>query len=112
MGTYNSILARIACPICGNTREKEIQYKHGSLRQYKYHIGDRIEPPADREQTARIEEQVDGITECSVCQTRALKCIVTFRRDVIVGVTILPALWPGPPAATSEKRPRRHKRRH
>ena len=89
MGLFNSLIANAPCPICDTTLEKEIQFKHGAVRQYQYRIGDELRL-VDGALSTPGKVQVDGITACSVCQTPSLLSKIVIDAGVITAVSILP----------------------
>jgi len=96
MGLFNSLMANAACPICDSTLEKEIQFKHGAVRQYRYRIGDRLRLSEGVPSTPG-KVQVEGITTCLVCQTASLVSKITIDADIITAVSVLPILDTAPP---------------
>ena len=44
MGMYDTIIGKIECPDCKQTKEREIQTKRGPRLMETYHLGDTVEP--------------------------------------------------------------------
>lgn len=42
MGSFNSLDVTIACPSCQVIASREIQFRHGAVWQYRYHLGDEL----------------------------------------------------------------------
>ena len=107
MGAFNIVSAVAECPLCGSKRLREIQFKHGKIRQYRYSIGDAV--VADSNAPLLQSEVVSGTTECEVCLTRYLKCQIRLRDGKIAAAEILPALLGGakPQGDSSARRQKR-----
>jgi uncharacterized C2H2 Zn-finger protein len=92
MGTYNTILASLACPRCGSVVEAEIDCKFGWAGDMKtLRIGDEYPWVDNRKQFQNggrpPEGSVDGegYMECPACGKDAF-ILVEIRDDVIVSV--------------------------
>ena len=44
MGLFDTIRAELPCPVCGSTKEREIQTKQGPCAMLNFEVGDTIEP--------------------------------------------------------------------
>jgi len=44
MGMFDTIIGKIECPDCRQTKEREIQTKRGPCLMETYHLGDTVEP--------------------------------------------------------------------
>lgn len=105
MGLYNSLFVECECPVCNSKLEREIQFKFGECRLHRYRKGDslleskQLKPPSSK-------IIIDGVTDCQVCNTLALKCEIEIQNNVIRAARIELSVLSGP----NRKRPKINKK--
>lgn len=96
MGLFNEVRVKVSCPRCGYTTWKDLQFKYGAVRQYKYEIGDSLRWYGGRGDVGSID---DGCVVVDACAVRCRECGFDDGWDfylIISGNRILGAL-PAPP---------------
>jgi hypothetical protein len=111
MGLFNYLYAKVDCPICGHNAEREIQFKYGQLRLYKYALGDHLKP--DEGITFPNNIRVKGITDCDVCETHYLVCEIHVGNGTIKRIEMLPSILndSSPRKGKSAKNTKKRKRK-
>ena len=69
MGAFNSLLARMECPGCGQVAEREVQFRYGEVWQHRYYVGSRLTWGANQEGSPEWDAAtVPGyLLACSAC---------------------------------------------
>jgi hypothetical protein len=85
MSAFNSVVAQMRCPQCGNVANRLVQFRYGDTWQYEYSLGDKLGwggndigvPDARRVRVAGFAET------CPICDSDGSEMIVIVERDVL-----------------------------
>ncbi|WP_036960249.1 hypothetical protein [Promicromonospora kroppenstedtii] len=87
MGAFNSLDVTTDCPACQTTAPREIQFRYGTVWQYRYQLGDALR--WDRDHVGDPDASgvvLDGwLCECPDCDHDG-RIAVYVRKNVLIAV--------------------------
>ena len=101
MGAFNTMVAKLTCPHCGQRSAFELQFKFGDTWQYQYKVGDRLRWGGNDHGTAGLPcVFVEAIGDCAACGAEYLEFEIRVEDDVLIEVFAVEKRsgstdWPG-----------------